>query len=59
MAKRVGLSIYGLSLYNSERKININLNNVYMSKSIIELIKDYIDINGKTYSNDIMGFSQN
>lgn len=53
MAKRVGLSIYGLSLYNSERKININLNNVYMSKSIIELIKDYIDINGKTYSNDI------
>ena len=38
MAKRVGLSIYGLSLYSSEKEKNINLNDVIMSKSIIELI---------------------
>ena len=52
MAKRVGLSIYGLSLYSSEKEKNINLNDVIMSKSIIELIKNYSDNNGKNYAND-------
>ena len=41
MAKRVGLSIYGLSLYDGEKKIN--LNNVKDSKSIVQLIKEHID----------------
>ncbi len=51
MAKRVGLSIYGLSLYDGEKKIN--LNNVKDSKSIVQLIKEHIDDNGQDYDNDI------
>lgn len=52
MAKKVGLSIYGMSLYSSEEEKNINLNNVLESKSLLKVINDYIDENGKEYAND-------
>lgn len=52
MVKKVGLSIYGISLYNSESEKNINLNDVLMSKSLLGVIKDCIDENGNKYKND-------
>lgn len=51
--KRVGLSIYGLSLYDSEKEENINLNQVKDSQSIVQLIKNYIDDNGMEYTTDV------
>ena len=44
--KRVGLSVYGFSLYDSEAQTTINLNEVKESKNILEIIKQYIDDNG-------------
>lgn len=45
MAKKVGLSIYGMSLYSSEEEKNINLNNLSELK-INEDITEQVRIDG-------------
>ena len=52
MAKRVGLSIYGMSLYDGEQERNINLNDVKNFKNILQIINEYIDYTGDDYSKD-------
>ena len=51
MAKKIGLSIYSLSILDNTNN-RIDLNNVINGKSIIEIIKSYIEENQDKYSAD-------
>lgn len=51
MARKIGLSIYGLSIWDNANN-RVDLNNVINGKSIIDIIKSYIEENQDTYSTD-------
>lgn len=51
MAKKISLMIYGLSVINNNNK-RICLNQVTDNKSLIDIIKDYIDNNISKYTPD-------
>lgn len=52
MAKKVGLTVYGISVQDNENQRR-NLNKLISSKSINEIIKEFVDSNKKSYSKDI------
>ena len=62
MAKKVKVSVYGMSI--SQNGVNrVNLNNTVQSKSLVQIVHEYIQQNINRYDNDhdkenLFAFSQ-